>query len=102
MPTLKLHVSEMSLQMSSQSASARSNVDYTQHAKRWVLEIFVLSVIGGIINLFIISAGEGFGSFVLAFLVYVGVVLTSAFLLFRHVDTLILKHIVQAQEYVNE
>ena len=76
-------------------------VDYKGHAIRWIAEVLMVAVIGGFLN-FILAAGiGGQGAVIFNLIISLGVALASGFLLFRHVDTLILKRLGQAQNSAN-
>lgn len=74
-----------------------TQVSYKSHAIRWIAEVLIVSVIGGILNFSVASGIGGRGSLFFSLVISLAVALASGFLLFRHVDTLILKRIAQAQ-----
>jgi len=77
--------------------SGSTQVSYKEHAVRWIVEVLIISVIGGVINFSIVSGIGGRGSFFFSLGISLVVALVSGVLLFRHVDTLILKRIAQSQ-----
>lgn len=70
---------------------------YKKQAKKWIIEVVVISLVGGFINLILSTTVSGLGFVLLSFVVSLGVILVNALLLFRHVDTLVLKRIAQAE-----
>lgn len=73
------------------------NVSYKSHAVRWIAEVLIVAVMGGLLNFTVAAGIGGQGTVIFSLIISLGVALASGFLLFRHVDTLILKRLGQAQ-----
>lgn len=75
-----------------------TEVSYKSYAIRWIAEVLIVSVIGTVINLSVGSGVGGRGSLYFSLMISLGVAIASGFLLFRHVDTLVLRRIAQVQK----
>lgn len=85
--------------MSTDTASEKQIVDdklYVGPAKEWILQVVVIGIIAGAINAVIVLSRPGFAP-VFTILVNLTAVVIASFLLFRHVDTLILKRLAQME-----
>jgi hypothetical protein len=80
-----------------------SNSDevYKGQARRWLMEVLVISVAGGLVNLVLSYIFSGGVYILLSLIIGFGILILNAYLLFRHVDTLILKRLAQSKEGEN-
>jgi hypothetical protein len=80
-----------------------SNSDevYKGQARRWLMEVLVISVAGGLVNIVLSYIFSGGVYILLSLIIGFGILILNAYLLFRHVDTLILKRLAQSKEGEN-
>jgi uncharacterized protein (DUF58 family) len=77
-----------------------SNSDemYKGQAKRWLVKVIVIFIVGGLVNLILSYIFSGGVYIFLSIITGFGILILSTYLLFRHVDTLILKRLAQSKE----
>lgn len=69
---------------------------YHGPAKKWIAQVLAIGFGTGIFNMVVVTGG-GVGGILVAFLVNFAASIAAAFLLFRHVDTLILQRIAEIE-----
>lgn len=75
------------------------NIDdrlYADIAKKWIIQVIIIGVVAGAVNGIIVINQFGLAP-VFAVLVNLVAIVIASLLLFRHVDTLILKRLMQMQ-----
>jgi hypothetical protein len=78
--------------------ASNSDEIYKSQARRWLIEVTFVSFVGGLINLFLFSVFSGGVYIILIIITAFSVLIFNAYLLFRHIDTLILKRLAQSKE----
>lgn len=80
--------------------TVNSNQDevYREQATRWLIEVIAVSIFAGVLNFVLSALLPNFTYLLLSLILILGLALINTLLLFRHIDTLILKRLAAVQE----
>ena len=76
------------------------NKTHRIQARKWLIQVIIVSAIGGVINMMFIATAQNSNStaFFFIFITNIAVALVNVYLLFGHIDRLIIKRIQQAED----